>query len=150
MTSNFLILFGFLGLVASCNNQPQNSKNNKPPNRTGDLKCYSYINNKDTVLLKTKYTGDSVTGTVVYNFFEKDKNTGTIQGQINDDLLIADYTFISEGMSSVRQVAFKKSGNNFIEGYGDIEDINGKIVFKNIDSLNFNHSMVLKEVDCPK
>ena len=80
--------------------------------------------------------------------FEKDKNTGTIQGNMQDSLLVADYTFMSEGTTSVRQVAFKKTANGFVEGYGDVEDKDGKMIFKNVDSLTFNNTSVLTEIDC--
>lgn len=89
-----------------------------------------------------------VTGTLMYNFYEKDKNTGTIEGKIDGDILFADYTFNSEGVKSVRPVAFKVTGNQFIEGYGETEENNGKMSFKNKDSLNFDHSITLAPFDC--
>ena len=101
-------------------------------------------------MLKTISVNGYITGTLVYNFYEKDKNKGTIQGKMTGDLLVADYTFNAEGMESVRQVAFKKTGTAFIEGYGDIKTINDKAIFKNIDSLDFSHSPVLSEIDCEK
>ncbi|MDQ2862476.1 MAG: hypothetical protein M3R50_02290, partial [Bacteroidota bacterium] len=66
------------------------------------------------------------------------------------DVLIADYTFFSEGTKSVREVAFKKDGENFIEGYGDAEDKDGKMIFKNAASLAFSSSVILKPFDCDK
>jgi hypothetical protein len=133
-------------LCISCNKQ----RNNEGSATEQDvIKCYQYINNKDTVLLKTISIGRSVSGTLVYNLYEKDKNTGTIQGHINGALLIADYTFISEGVSSVRQVVFRKEGRTLIQGNGDvIVDPHGKTVFNNIDSLDFTGSILLTEVDC--
>ncbi|MBK6634882.1 MAG: hypothetical protein IPH68_02200 [Chitinophagaceae bacterium] len=58
---------------------------------------------------------------------------------MSGNILVADYTFMSEGIQSIRQVAFKMEGNSFVEGYGD---------FKNIDSLDFNTSVKLAEVLC--
>ncbi len=46
------------------------------------------------------------------------------------ELLIADYSYNSEGIQSVRQIAFKKTGKTFIEGYGETETKNGKTIFK--------------------
>ena len=106
------------------------------------------LNNHDTVILKTIDVNGIITGTLVYNLYEKDKNRGTIQGKMKGDLLIADYSFTSEGTFSVRQVVFKKSDTTFIEGYGDIEDKNGKTIFKNTDSLDFTNSIILNEYDC--
>jgi len=146
----FIISLFTLLLLISCNAQQQKDKSNSITAETNSLHCYSYINNNDTVLLKTISIGSSVTGTLTYNFYEKDKNKGTIQGQMKGELLVADYTFISEGVHSVRQVVFKKNDRTFTEGYGEIADQNGKTVFKNIDSLNFNNSILLKEIECQK
>jgi hypothetical protein len=150
MTLKYLILLWPIGLLISCNNQPQESKVSIPSSKTSPLNCYKYINSNDTIILKTIYINGFVTGTLVYNLYQKDKNMGTIQGQMKGELLIADYSFISEGVQSVRQVAFKKHGKTFIEGYGETEYKKGKTTFKNIDSLDFNHSIVLSGIDCDK
>lgn len=110
--------------------------------------CYAYIKNKDTVSLSLIMIGSDVTGNLDYNYFEKDKNIGTIAGLIKGDTIIADYTFMSEGINSVRQVAFLKKGNQLIEGHGAFEDKNGKSVFKNTESLNFNDGTILSEIEC--
>lgn len=135
-------------MLSSCVNSQQEAKTNKPSTETSSTNCYRYINNKDTVMLKTVDTNGLVTGTLTYNFYEKDKNKGTIKGKIAGDMLFADYTFSSEGVESVRPVAFKKTGANLMEGYGETENINGKTIFKNRDSLSFAHSIVLKPYDC--
>ncbi|MCW3089205.1 MAG: hypothetical protein JWP81_274 [Ferruginibacter sp.] len=135
-----------VSVCCSCNNQTGEPKTQ--PGKASAFNCYNYINKKDTVILKTILVGGFITGTLVYNFYEKDKSQGTIQGQMKGDLLIADYTFNSEGIQSKRQIAFKKMGDKFIEGYGEAEDRNGKMAFKNLDSLNFDHTTILNKVDC--
>lgn len=146
-----LIFICIIYFIISCNTgQQQPSTVSKPVDVSEAINCYRYINNKDTVMLKTISVNGYITGTLVYNFYEKDKNKGTIRGKMTGDLLVADYTFNAEGMESVRQVAFKKTGTAFIEGYGDIKTINDKAIFKNIDSLDFSHSPVLSEIDCEK
>jgi len=144
MTAKLSFSLALIPIFLSCNNQEQE------PAKTEKLNCYSYTNNKDTAMLNTVLTNGQLTGTLIYNLFEKDKNIGTIQGVMKGDLLIADYTFNSEGVQSVRQVAFKKSGNTFIEGYGMTETKNEKTIFVNTDSLIFNNSIVFTEVDCEK
>ena len=150
MTFKLSFFLGIISLFFSCNNHHQESTINKPVTKPGQLNCYRYVNNRDTVILRTTSVNGSITGTLVYNFYEKDKNKGTIQGQMKSELLIADYTYYSEGVQSVRQIAFKKNGKTFIEGYGEPETKNGKTIFKNIDSLDFNHSIILNEIDCGK
>jgi hypothetical protein len=130
-------------LMTSCNTKQTASDSTKPTEAAtanpSAMNCYSYASSSDTITLKLIHIGSSVTGTLVYSLKEKDKNKGTIQGNMQADLLTADYTFMSEGIQSIRKVAFKKEGNSFVEGYGD---------FNNIDSLKFNSSMKLVEVDC--
>ncbi len=150
MTLKNLFLFASFPFIFSCRNQQHGSTTNKAVTKTSLLNCYRYINSSDSFFLQTISANGNITGTLVYNFHEKDRSKGTIQGRMDGELLIADYSFYSEGVQSVRQVAFKKNGNAFIEGYGDAEDKNGKSIFKNIDSLNFNHSTIFHEIDCEK
>lgn len=137
-----------LSLIISCRSHQQKLKESISQPGADSLNCYIYIKHLDTVILKTSDVDGIVTGTLVYNLYQKDKYTGTIQGQMKGDLLIADFSFSSEGVKSVRQVAFKKNGKTFIEGYADMEDKDGKTTFKNIDSLNFRNSIVLRKFSC--
>lgn len=130
-------------LIASCKSQNEDaaktSSQQVSTKKPSPINCYSYASATDTIMLKIIHSGNSVTGTLIYSLKEKDKNKGTIQGNMYGDILVADYTFMSEGLQSTRQVAFKQEGNSLVEGYGD---------FKNLDSLNFNTSMKLVEVPC--
>lgn len=111
--------------------------------------CYLGIIKNDTVSLSLNIKGGQISsGELRYKFFEKDKNEGTLIGEIKGDTLFADYTFMSEGISSIRQVAFLKKGNTYIEGYGDIEENDGKSIFKNTKQLKFDGKIVLSKVDC--
>jgi hypothetical protein len=114
----------------------------------GNKNCYQFINNRDTVTLNTVNQNDSITGYLSYSYFEKDKSSGEISGKMTGDLLVADYVFESEGTTSVRQVAFKKSGDTFLEGYGDLEERDGKTYLKNPESLDYSHSNPLKKIKC--
>ncbi|MDA6070600.1 hypothetical protein NJT12_13310 [Flavobacterium sp. AC] len=89
-----------------------------------------------------------VNGKLSYNIAGKDKNEGTLIGNMKGDTLIADYTFMSEGVSSVREVAFLKQEGTFVEGYGDVAEANGKVSFKNKKLLKFDQKNVLTKVDC--
>ncbi len=130
-------------LMASCNTKQTASEKTNPTEAetktSSPINCYSYASPSDTVTLKLIHIGNSITGTLVYSLKEKDKNKGTLLGNMSGDMLTADYTFMSEGIQSTRKVAFKKDGNSFVEGYGDLT---------NVDSLKFNSSMKLVEVDC--
>ncbi len=115
-----------------------------------EYSCYGYTSAKDTVNLHFQISGNIVTGDLAYNYFAKDKNTGTIQGNMKGDTLFAEYKFMSEGSESIREVVFLKKGNDFVEGYGDVEEKNGKMIFKNTSGLNFNNNLILKKVACEK
>ena len=112
--------------------------------------CYSRIIKKDTISMSLNINGEELSsGELRYNFYEKDKNEGTLVGEIKGDTLFAEYTFMSEGVSSVRQVVFLKKGDAYIEGYGDLVDDNkGKVTFKDVKQLKFDSNAVLSKVNC--
>ncbi|MBK8603943.1 MAG: hypothetical protein IPN87_13065 [Saprospiraceae bacterium] len=98
--------------------------------------------------MKTITQDSVVTGTLTYSFDGKDKNTGEIEGRMVADILLLDYKFMSEGKESIREVAFKKVGDSYIEGYGESAEEDGKMVFKNIYDLDFSGKMSLDLVNC--
>ena len=95
---------------------------------TGD--CYLLVQGKDSILIQMVVENNAVAGHLHYRFFEKDKSGGTVFGTMNGDTLIADYKFISEGTESEREVAFVRVGDSLVEGYGDVEESNGRMIFK--------------------
>lgn len=110
--------------------------------------CYIGMLKKDTVILKLTITDNSVVGNLAYNYFEKDRNKGTIKGFVTGDTLFAKYTFYSEGVKSVREVAFLTKNNSIHEGYGEQSEKNGETVFVNKAKLDFTKSINLKNTDC--
>ncbi len=98
----------------------------------------------------TTQNNKQVAGTLEFKNFEKDSSHGTLVGIYENDLLVGDYSFSSEGMNSVRQVAFKKSQNGFVEGFGDVETKGNKEVFKDSSKLTFDNSYEFKKVVCSK
>lgn len=111
--------------------------------------CYEQKNAGDTFTLQLKITDTSgVEGSLKYGFKEKDSNAGTIAGMMFGDTLIADYHFQSEGKTSVREVAFLLTDSIATEGYGDMEDKNGKLVFKDAHALTFGKGVVMRKVGC--
>jgi len=111
--------------------------------------CYVYIKNRDTASLKINIDGEELTGELDYKLFEKDSNKGKIAGEMKGDTIIAEYTFDSEGMRSVREVVFvKKDDGNLYEGTGEVMEKGGKMVFKDRSALKFNPTMVFTKADC--
>ncbi len=111
-------------------------------------RCYAYYKNRDTVELSVVTSGKQISGTLKYQLFEKDRNNGTITGEIKGDTLLANYTFNSEGRESQRQVAFLRTGDQLVEGYAEVEEKGGKTVFKDTKNLKFESGIVLDAVAC--
>ena len=111
--------------------------------------CYIGLFKNDSISMTLTIKGNIVVdGILSYNLYEKDKNKGTLVGEIKGDTLFADYTFISEGITSIRQVAFLKKGTNYVEGYGESIEKAGEMVFKETKKLDFNSPTVLVKQDC--
>lgn len=111
--------------------------------------CYTFATKKDTAFLHLNVTDDIVSGDLEYHFFEKDSNKGRIKGKMIGDSLIADYTFSSEGTTSTREVVMIKKDNSFIEGFGDVKELDNKISFVNRTKLSFKNGLTFKKTNCP-
>jgi len=110
--------------------------------------CYAYNVKKDTAFLKINTANGIVAGNLEYQLFEKDRNKGIIKGRMIGDTLFADYTFSSEGQSSVREIVMIKKGNDLIEGFGNVEENDGKTKFTDRSKLKFKKGLVFKKVNC--
>ncbi len=137
-------------ILTACNNQAKNNtaSQNATTFNEAITTCYSYAKDSNQVSLQITIKGNMVTGNLIYNYFEKDKNIGKIDGEMRGDTLFASYNFKSEGLNSVREVAFLKMGNKLFEGYGEVLEKSDKMVFKNRATLNFDNKMPLTKTDC--
>ena len=139
--------------IASCKSKPGEAdiiKDTTPVVKANIslMQCYSRIQKRDTITLKLRTTDSLVDGNLDYKIYQKDQNKGEIKGIVKGDTILADYTFLSEGTTSVREVIFLKKGTNLVEGFGDVEEINGKMVFKKDGKLSFNDNMTLTVGPC--
>ena len=115
---------------------------------TGD-QCYASRLNGNIVALSFNVNShQEVNGKLSYNITGKDRNEGTLIGNMKGDTLVADYTFTSEGVSSVREVVFLQKDGTLIEGYGDVVDANDKVSFKDKAKLKFDAKNTLTKVEC--
>ena len=139
---------------ASCTNKTEEKtvvteEEMEKPETESVKECYQYAAKKDTVSITLiTSNGNNVSGDLEYKWFEKDNNDGKISGMFKGDTLYADYTFQSEGMTSVREMVFLKKGNTLIEGFGDIEEKGDKQVFKDKKNLKFDANIVLEKAIC--
>ncbi|MBW7839690.1 MAG: hypothetical protein H3C36_08655 [Chitinophagaceae bacterium] len=142
--------------IAACNTNPTETATPGTDDKDdGEMKvmipaqaCYTGIIGKDTIFLKTEKFPNVVTGILEYKFFEKDNSKGDLDGVMRGDTLIAEYSFSSEGVRSIRQVAFLLQGDVAIEGYGELEEKEGKMIFKNTHSLKFDKAVPLRKTTC--
>lgn len=112
--------------------------------------CYQMAYKKDTARLQLQLKDSTITGTLFYHWHQKDWNEGTLTGVLRGDTILADYTFQSEGMTSVREVAFLLRDDALLQGYGNLADHNGKTVFAQKTKLQFDSLQPFIKTACIK
>lgn len=135
-----ILIIGFTLLACTaCNSNLNTTVENKDSlllhkklldsNNVNEKICYANDTSKDSVILQLKKKGATATGTLVKKLFGKDVNKGKFYGLMKGDTLIADYSFFSESVLSVRQIVFLKRNNTLIVGYSEVEEKEGKMIF---------------------
>lgn len=152
-----LCLVGLFCLVLSCNNPGEKISNNSNANDSAAAAtsttaaldttlagCYSSTYKRDTSALQIETKGAVVSGPLSYSLFEKDRNDGNFQGEVNGNILSGWYLFKSEGVMSVRQVAWKIKGTHLWPATGEMQQRGDTIFFRNMDQLQYDslHSFV--------
>lgn len=103
----------------------------------GIVGCYAAESAGNIYTLNiTSVDGQNVMGNLSLKNGGKDSSSGTFQGTYSGGILLADYTFQSEGTTSVMQIIFKRSGNDFIRGYGDVNGDGTK--FTDINTITYD------------
>jgi hypothetical protein len=110
--------------------------------------CYSMIEKRDTASLQLEVKGSSANGPLTFHPFEKDRNDGTFQGDIEGNILSGWYLFKSEGIMSVRQVIWKIQDGTLIPGYGEMKERNDSSMFVDPTKLKFDNSRSFVKVKC--
>ena len=110
--------------------------------------CYVATLSKDVYTLNVQsQIGDQISGTLAFKNFQKDSSSGTFEGTYQNGILFGNYSFMSEGMNSVLQVAFKKVGDNFVRGFGDMDTTGAR--FADVANLTYDEQQVFKPTaDC--
>lgn len=110
--------------------------------------CFSYDKDGNDISMQIETTGEEVFGALAYSLAGKDKNAGFLKGKWKKNMLLLDYTFLSEGKESTCQVAFEVRDGQLIEGYGEMNE--DGTAFKDVAKLKFTSTMPLSKIDCPK
>ncbi|WP_298392664.1 hypothetical protein [Flavobacterium sp.] len=150
MKNSILVVALVVSFLCSCKKEDKKEEVEIIPksNEAVIRECFESVKGKDTIQLNINIENQNVTGNLTYKLFEKDKNVGIIQGTMIGDTLFADYKFMSEGVESFRQVAFIKQDGKLSEFYGEVEEKEGKIVFKDKSKLVLNSGFILSSVPC--
>jgi hypothetical protein len=148
MKSTSLIALS-LAIFASCNTEKKQESTTKTEVKTTQTEtCYQHTKDSSTIKLNIKIYDSMVTGNLLYDYYQKDRSAGKIKGELKSDTLFANYTFVSEGVESEREVVFLKTVNGWVEGYGEIDDKDGKVMFKDKSKITFDNNVVLRETAC--
>lgn len=107
------------------------------------LGCYVFQSGNDIYTLEirdeiAKENSLQISGVLSYDNFQKDSSSGSFIGTYTDGVLIGNYSFMSEGSHSERQIAFKKQENTFIAGYGPYETVNDIETFTDIHAISYD------------
>jgi hypothetical protein len=150
-------------LIIACNNSGGNGNNTdttangpvevdimpqSPPIDSTIQGCYTMINKRDTASLQLIIKDSSISGTLSYSIYEKDRNAGSFQGEIVDGMLLAWYMFKSEGVMSVRQEVFRIGNDELWPALGEVAVRNDTAYFSKPDQLKFDSTRAFKRVQC--
>ncbi len=134
-----------------------NSGTTKPATQAADTmphvmipkaNCFAAISDKDSSWLKIEIFPNVATGILKQQIWGKDSNAGTLDGKMEGNTFYGEYTFMSEGVQSIREVAFRLTDSTAIEGIGEQMETGGKMVFKDKTKIDFSNGMVFRRIDC--
>ena len=141
MNRFLLISFLFIAGCSTSETKTKDVKNDTAADKVittpSTVACYLMANGKDTATIKMTVSGPAVSGTLMFNLFQKDKNNGEFSGIMQDTLIVGNYTFQSEGMTSVREVVFKIKDDKLYEGYGEVIEKDNGVSFTDITKLKY-------------
>ena len=86
--------------------------------------------------------GQTVKGFLSFKNFEKDSSSGDFEGVYRNGILSGTYSFQSEGATSILEVAFKKTEEGLIRGFGEMSEEGDH--FANINKIEYSTSTVFK------
>lgn len=79
----------------------------------------------DSLVMNLHIKNDSVTGILNWLPGQKDKMTGTLEGTIQDDVIIAIYSYTAEGISTKEEKVLKLDSSKISFKTGELELHNG-------------------------
>ena len=152
----FLFFFS-ASLLLACNdgsekkeNSDRGAETDSPEMAPGDdlSGCYRRVIARDTFIARLQLLADSVTGSLLFDNFEKDGSSGNISGRLDKGIIKLLYSFRSEGMNSVMEVYFKKQGDALIRGTGEMATRGDTSYFVNPAKIDFPPDDKMSKIPC--
>ena len=147
----------FIVLLVSCNNSGEvaNQKSDSLRTTQSDAMpiddvtgCYQKVAQRDTFLIQLNQYGDSVSGTMHFDNYQKDSSKGMVRGSIQNDIVVLWYDFFSEGMHSVMEIVLKKTESGLVRAFGPMETRGDTAAFKNHSELKFDEQQTFLKIEC--
>lgn len=157
MNLTIKIILALALLAGACNNEGKTSTqvekdtSTSSPALAGDTLssgCYSQIIQRDTSSLQLQKKDNNLTGALSYSIYQKDRNDGTVMAEQMGDTIKGWYLFKSEGIISVRQVAWKIKDEELWPATGEVLQKNDTTFFAKPDQLKFDSTRPFKKVPC--
>jgi hypothetical protein len=150
----------FVLVLLACNNNSANTTEEKNDSEqasqaitissTDFSGCYRKALQRDTVLLQLQQSGDSVSGTVSFDNYQKDSSSGTVRGSVKKDTVVLWYNFFSEGMHSVMEIVLQKTEDGLVRAVGPIVSKGDTALFKDHNEIKFDPRQTLQKIECNK
>lgn len=106
--------------------------------------CYMQVLSRDTFAASLQQQGNTITGKLSFDNYQKDGSTGTVTGRVENDILKLMYSFASEGTNSVMEVYFKHHNGKLLRGTGDMDTRGDTVYFKDPSTLKYDGSTLQK------
>lgn len=142
-------------MVLSCNSNAPKTSETETANTTAETKpinippagiagCYMQVLNRDTFAASLLQQGNTITGKLSFDNYEKDGSTGTVTGKLENGIVKLFYSFASEGMNSVMEVYFKHDNGKLSRGTGDMDTKGDTAYFKDPSAIKYDGSALQK------
>ena len=108
--------------------------------------CYMEATGKDTLFAQIDDNLGTISGVLHYKNFQKDSSSGDIIGFSSGDTIKVDYTFQSEGITSIREIWFLKKDGKLWEGIGAYDATGER--YADAKKIKFEEGHVLSTANC--
>ena len=147
----------FIALIVSCKKSPGfsaefDTKGDSVVVKTNvfsDKQCFQSAINKDTTSVTLTFEGDSISGTMDVNPYQKDRANGTLLGkkEANGELNLV-YSYMIEGNNQTETKVMKIENNLLLIKHGALTDEknDGNLKYKN--AAEAKYSETIPKIDC--